>query len=164
MDGCIMNKKFIVYLIAGSFLLSGCGSSVFFKKIIFGSSLSDFNTANTKREQTFSLSAEECYKRSIDFFTKVDAHISTADAAQGFIVAVRFENFFSSCIDSTEVAVVVTSSKEAGSTVRVMSYNTDLANAVADSLYIDIQKPAAKVARKLTPRLELPQSKVPGKL
>ena len=149
-----MNKKIIVYLIVGSFLLSGCGG--LFKKIVFGSSLSDFQDANTQREQTFALSQEECYKRTLGFIKEADAHVANTDSSIGFISAVRFEKFYYSCINTTEVGILIESPKEGTSTVRVMSHNSDLANAVADTLYKFIENPKLKIEKKIMTKLALP--------
>ena len=154
-----MDRKLIACLIMMSLLLSGCsGAGPFIKKMILGSSLEDFNTANTKREQTFALSPEECYKRIHEFFAKIHANVSTDDPAQGFIVAVRFELFFGSCTDSTEVAVVISVPKQGSTALRVMSYNSDLANVVADSLFSYVNEPTEKVESKLLPKLDSPFS------
>lgn len=137
-------KKFIAILLAA--VLSGCSMAEIRQEWI-GLSISDVKNARTRQTQQYDISSDECLAKIRETLADLKA-IAREDVKNKFIVADNFKGkFFKSCIDTTQVGILVTPWEKNKSQVDVASGNADLAIFVSKKISEKI-KPVKEAAPK----------------
>ncbi len=137
----IMHLFLIIFLA----LAIGCSAPTQFRKIIFGTTLNDFNTAQKKYIKTFAMKPEECFRKVHDIFEKEPGVIiAKSQPKNNFISAYGFSDYFKpksghNDINSTEVGVLFKEISEEKTEVIIISDNYDLAQFVADNLFTKLE-------------------------
>lgn len=129
-----MKKVAAVLLILA---LSGCSMAQMREEFI-GYNISDIKNSKTKQTQQYDLTSEECMA-GIRAVLKDAQAIARESKDQKSVVADNFQNVFKSCIDTTQVGILITPWENNKSQVDVASGNVDL---------------AAFVSRKISERLK----------
>lgn len=124
-------------------LITGCASPQI-KKLIFGTSMHDFDIAEKKYTKTVAMEPEDCFKRIYDILKERQATIVKKDAKNNLIVAFGFNDFFKSKLsrdatNTTEVGILLKDTFEGKTEIIVISDNSRLAALVADELFKKIE-------------------------
>ena len=133
--------KWIALLLILS-LLAGCSSSQIRQEFI-GLSINDVKTSKNKQIQSFDMSSSECINKIKGALNEMRA-IVREDKKKQFITADNLQKAFRSAIDTTQVGILVTSTKPNKCEAELASGNIDLAVFVSKEL-----------AKKLKPGLEV---------
>ena len=135
-----MKKLIAVLLIFG---LCGC-SGAQLRQEFFGFSVSDVKNSKTRQTQQYDIGSEECLAKIREALKELKA-IVREDTKNNLILADNFQKKFKSCIDTTQVGIVVTPWEKNKSQVDVASGNADLAAFVSK-----------KISEKIKPVNETP--------
>ncbi|MFA5271477.1 MAG: hypothetical protein WC412_03940 [Candidatus Omnitrophota bacterium] len=121
-------------------LSAGCSASTELRKIIFGTSLHDFDTAEKKYKKIFEMKPEDCFKRVHDIFAQKHVIFVKSDFKNKLIAAYGFTDYFKpkpdqTEINTTEVGVLFKEVSEGETEVIVISDDFSLAGFIADELF-----------------------------
>lgn len=122
-------------------LSAGCSIAQVRQEFI-GLSINDVKTSKNKQIQSFDMSSSECINKIKEALNEMKA-IVREDKKKQFITADNLQKAFRSAIDTTQVGILVTSTKPNKCEVEIASGNIDLAVFVSK-----------KLAKKLKPELE----------
>lgn len=123
-------------------LSAGCSIAQVRQEFI-GLSINDVKTSKNKQIQSFDMSSSECINKIKDVLNEMKA-IVREDKKRQFITADNLQKAFRSTIDTTQVGILVTSTKPNKCEVEIASGNIDLAVFVSKEL-----------AKKLKPSLQV---------
>lgn len=118
----------------------GCSASSGLRKIIFGTSLHDFDTAEKKYTKIFEMKPEDCFKQVHDIFEQKHVIFAKSDFKNKLIAAYGFTDYFKpksdqADINTTEVGVLFKEVSEGETEVIVISEDFNLASFIADELF-----------------------------
>lgn len=131
-----MKKWIAVLLVIG---LYGCSMTQLRQEFI-GLSISDVKNSKNRQTQNYDVSSDECLAKIRETLKELSA-IARENKKQKFIVADNFQKAFRSCIDTTQVGILVTPWESGKSQVEVASGNADIAAFVSK-----------KISEKLKPK------------
>lgn len=123
--------KWIALLLILS-LLAGCSIARVRQEFI-GLSINDVKTSKNKQIQSFEMSSSECINKIKDALSEMKA-IVREDKKKQFITADNLQKAFRSAIDTTQVGILVTSTKPNRCEAAIASGNIDLAVFVSKEL------------------------------
>jgi len=104
-----------------------CGCSITqVRQEFIGLTASDVKDSKTKQTEQYDISSDKCLAEIREVLKKMDA-IVRENRRKKFIVADNFQNAFPSCIDTTQVGILVTPLQADKTQVDVASGNVDLA-------------------------------------
>lgn len=118
--------------------LSGCSMAQLRQEFV-GLCISDVKKSKTRQTQQYDLSNGECLAGIRDVLKDMKA-IMRENKKRHFIVADNFQNAFKSCINTTQVGILVTAWEKDKTQIDIASGNADLAAFVSK-----------KVSEKLKP-------------
>lgn len=119
-------------------LFIGCAPSQM-RKLVFGFSLHDFDTAEKKYTKIIDMKPADCFKQAKDILVKMPASIEKSDSRNNFIVALGFNDFFKSSPsvgdNTTEVGILFKDVSEGKTEMVVISDDYRLGEFVANALF-----------------------------
>ena len=98
-----------------------------------GLSVSDVRNSKTRQTQQYDISSGECIAKIKEVLSEMKT-IVRENRRKNFIYADNFQKAFKSCIDTTQVGIVVTPWEKNKSQVDVASANNDLAAFVSKKI------------------------------
>jgi len=127
------------YLIVISLIfLVGCSPIEAYRKIV-GTSTEALEYHEPRFEKLFDKSYSEAYDQIVDIIKhEFKATIFVEDYYEGRILALHFDKFFTSCIDTTEVGIFIFEPEKDKVRVEVASLNSALGKFVADKLFAEL--------------------------
>jgi hypothetical protein len=128
-----------LYLMVLVVLTIGC-SPLQIRKVIFGTSLHDFDIAQKKYTKIVAIKPQDCFRRVIDILRERQAIIKKRDFKNNFIVAYGFNDFFKSemnpdIINTTEVGILFKENSPGKTEIILISDDSRLALLVSEEIF-----------------------------
>ncbi|MFH1062893.1 MAG: hypothetical protein V1747_08455 [Candidatus Omnitrophota bacterium] len=136
-----MKTDFRIILLVGLFgIVSGCSAMELRQEFLGIYTIGDIANAEKKYTHEFAAGSEAVFEKTLKILEVMQSEIIKKDIKRSLIVAQRFDRSFHSCIDTTEVCILVNPVNQGHSEVVVVSGNYSLAEFVSEKIFNELTK------------------------
>jgi len=132
--------KILKFLLMFAIIFSVAGCAI--TNSLLGTSTQALEQLKVRHSKIFDKDAGYCYQKSLDVLKKWNADVFQTKTGT-YIIAMKLDNVFNSCINTTEVGIFFKESEPGKTQVDVASLNYSLSQFVADNLFKYIENPEA---------------------
>jgi len=139
-NSCLTRLLCLTILMTMLLSVTGCGLRNWAKREFGGLSESDILSIEPRSEESVKADADRVYELSIPIVDEMSATIIKNDPKKRMIVALGFDKHFPSCLNTTEVGIIIKEKAPGRSRVIVTSESSELAILVASELSVKLEE------------------------